>query len=494
MIHGKQFAILGSPIEMDGYLHRTLPDGRVLSWHRDLPVTVREDGEAMLFGHAWNAYEQGSAPGDLVMSAGDVKEILQAEQTWCGRYVLIIQGMVYTDLTASLCVFYADEGISSDISFLEKAGSHPRNDLKLADKTKWYPGPATAFEGISRLLPSQVYDYRAGKVHFRNPLGSWTPEGKSPQEIRELFCKTLASSCVNMHSHYNGANILVALTGGYDSRLSFAALSSLGSAYPFSAYTLEHDQISREDREYPPQLCNAVHVPLYYGKRDRTQYSGERDQAYQEHLSGMVVEEDQKFYAYRQYDQMVPPDQTAVLIRSNIFPLAAVSVSQQRAVGKQVNLSDFCANYEISQDSPMARAFTAFFQWIHDNPVQIPDTHRFYWEQKLACWSAENDRGYDIYENLIPIQMGNCRDLAAMLLSLPEEDRKGKKHQAEMTAMLCPEIADIPYGSGGSQAAGAAGKALEAVEKAWRKMRKIGIGRTFRYYINKIFKGKQQEG
>ena len=143
----------------------------------------------------------------------------------------------------------------------------------------------------------------------------------------------------------------------------------------------------------------------------------------------------------------------------------------------------FFANYEIAPDSPMAGAFSAFFDWTEAHPLPFPDTHRFYWEQKLSCWSAENDRGYDIYDHLIPIQMGNCRDLAALLLAMPPENRKGKRHQAEMAAALCPEAAAIPYGSGASGAAGALGK-------VWNKVRKIGVTRTLQYYASKLLRRK----
>ena len=491
MIHGKQFALLSRPVELEGYQHRTLPDGLVLSWHRDLPMTISPDGETILLGHVWNAYENGEDPARTVGSGMDEQKLLDEENAWCGRYALLSHGIAYTDVTASLPVFYSKEGIASDISFLEKAGNHPRNELQLEGKTKWFPGPATAFEGISRLLPSQSYDYRQKRVSFRNPLSAHIQQGKSYEELKELCCGALVSCAANMHRHFRKARIIAALTGGYDSRLTFAALHRLSDQFPFSAYTLEHDHISREDVENPPLLCRMTNTPYYFGKRDESRYSQEREQAYREHLSGMVLEEDQQFYAYGQYDGLLAPGQTGVLVRSNFFTLAYSSVAQQRAVGERVDLDSFFANYEINADSPMGKAFFAFFNWIKEHPLPISDTNRFYWEQKLACWSAENDRGYDIYDGLIPVQMGNCRDIATMLLYMPEEDKKDKKHQAEMIDALCPEIADVPYSAIKSGAQGKLGKAVEALGKAWKKARKIGLARTLKYYRSKIFSRKK---
>ena len=491
MVHGKQFAILPQPIALEGYLNRPLSDGMILSYHRDLPVTVSPDTETILLGHAWNAYADGEDPASAVARLRDEKELLEAECAWCGRYVVVFHGIVYTDVTASMPVFYADEGVTGDIRFLADLDSHPRNGLELADKVKWFPGPTTAFEGIRRLLPSQSYDYRKKKTAFRNPLSSRVPDGKTYEELRASIFRALVSSTINMHRHFKDQRLIVALTGGYDSRLSFAALQHVSREYPFSAYTMEHDHLSKEDSENPPLLCKMVNVPFYYGKRDSCRFSKERDRAYREHLSGMVMEEDQRFYAYGQYDGLLSPGEKGVLIRSNFFTLAYASIAQQRAVGNEVNISDFFSNYEISPHSPAAKAFSAFFDWTKQHPLPISDTNRFYWEQKLACWSAENDRGYDIYDRLTPIQMGNCRDLATMLLKIPPENKIGKKHQADLINMLCPEIASVPYSAIKSGASGMFAKGLEAVGKAWKKARKIGFTRTAQYYFSKVFSHKK---
>ena len=66
MVHGKQFAILPQPIALEGYLNRPLSDGMILSYHRDLPVTVSPDTETILLGHAWNAYADGEDPASAV--------------------------------------------------------------------------------------------------------------------------------------------------------------------------------------------------------------------------------------------------------------------------------------------------------------------------------------------------------------------------------------------------------------------------------------------
>ena len=485
MVHGKQFAILPEALKREGYRHLTLPDGMVLSYHEALPVVCSKENDALLLGHAWSAYPSGESPAEAIARIGDEAALLREECGWCGRYVLVLKGSVYTDTSASMPVFYSTEGLSSDISFLVGDG-HPRSELRLAGKTKWYPGPATAYEGISRLLPSQAYQYREKSLRFRNPLSPRVDPGQSYEELKTRFCELLAASAENMQRHFGKARLLVALTGGYDSRLSFAALCHGKETLAFSAYTLEHDNISEEDRQTPSRLCELTHVPYYYGKREKERFSEARNRAYIEHLSGMVAEEDQRFYAFGQYDALLAPGETGVLLRSNLYPVAAVSVTQQRAVGVRVDLNDFLANYEIAPGSPMARAFEDFFAWTKAHPLPIADTHRFYWEQKMACWSAENDRGYDIYDNLIPIQMGNCRDLITMLLCMPEEKRTGKAHQAEMSAALCPQIADIPYGSGQSGAKGKLGRALETAGKVWHKTRNIGLARSFRYYLSKL--------
>lgn len=486
MIHGKQFAILPAPLEGEDYRHFPLADGMVLSCSPGLPAALSPDGRNVLLGHAWSALEDGLDPAQAIETLDDPARLLREECAWCGRYVLIADGKVYTDTAATMPVFYSDEGVASDILFLVEAGAHPRNGLRLEGKVKWFPGPATAFEGVSRLLPSQCYHYREKTLTFRATLSPDIPEGLPYEELRERCVRLLRAAAVNMHRHFRGEKIIVALTGGYDSRLSFAALESLGDDYPFSAYTLEHEHISAEDRDRPRALCERCSVPYFYGRREPEKFSERRYQDYSEHLSGMVLEEDQLFYAYGQYDGLLNAGEKGVLVRSNIYTVTYASAAQTHAVGKTVDSDDFFAHYEISPRSPMARAFQVYFDWTAAHPLPFSDTHRFYWEQKMACWSAEDDRGYDIYEQFTAIQLSNCRDLVTLLMYMPEERKKGKAHQAEMIAALCPQIADIPYGSGQGGASGKLKSLAQSVGKAWRKMQKIGFARGIQYYLRKI--------
>lgn len=122
MIHGGQFAILKHAVKREGYQAVQLEDGWVLSYHPKLPVHVDPSRKLILLGYAWQVDPDKGTPVEeinkLQLTSDGVlpeKELLAAEETWCGRYALISNGVVHTDTCALLAIFYSDAGVSSDV-------------------------------------------------------------------------------------------------------------------------------------------------------------------------------------------------------------------------------------------------------------------------------------------------------------------------------------------------------------------------------------------
>lgn len=125
MIHAKQFIISKKQYNGPDFLHIQLSDGYTLSCHKDLEVFCLERSSILLLGIAWQADPLRPAPAvemeelaEKYDGAIPEERILRMEESWCGRYVLIVQGRVYLDASGLLGIFYSKTGISSSCSLL----------------------------------------------------------------------------------------------------------------------------------------------------------------------------------------------------------------------------------------------------------------------------------------------------------------------------------------------------------------------------------------
>ncbi|MEI3413206.1 MAG: hypothetical protein V8Q57_08505 [Blautia sp.] len=72
------------------------------------------------------------------------------------------------------------------------------------------------------------------------------------------------------------------------------------SGISYSAFTMEHDNISQLDIEAPPALAKLVGKEYQYIRRGQKP-SSRRLKAYDLHCGGMASDEDRNFYACDQY-------------------------------------------------------------------------------------------------------------------------------------------------------------------------------------------------
>ena len=476
-MHNGQFAILKEEITLPGFQSIRLDEGWILSWHKKLQVRYDEEKKRLLLGTVWQA-EEGRPDPWMEVCTLDKEQLLSAEASWCGRYVLILDGTVYLDAAGLFGVFYSDEGISSDLSLLAGVLNAEREDWEPDDIMRWYPAPGTPFKGISRLMPSQSWNIEKKKTAFRQILAEGLPEYHTEEELMDEFIRLFCSSLKNLQAEFPEKKLLIALTGGYDSRTLLAL--ALKAGIDFECYTLEHDRMPLGDIEYPPKLCSLTGSSYTYYPRHQDRFSPEREEEYLAHLSHMQREQDRTFYAYGQYQELEEKYGPIILLRSGVWEIA--QEYDRRAVPGHADLEPVLNYYELSFRSPEAKAFRKFFSWFRKHPLPLTDTDRYFWEQRCGSWIAESEHGFDIYENTLSLQPLNCRKLITMLFGFPEEERMIKFHQAKITAKLCPEIKDIPYGKNEvftndrlRLAAGTAGKLM-------RRLRKIGLRRTWHMY------------
>lgn len=100
----------------------------------------------------------GKTPDEIIKewspSPVEVKDVINIEKNWCGRYILIIDNNIYTDATAMLQIFYDDMCVTSSISVLCKVENRDLKYPKLiyGIGPDFIPGKITAYSDVFRLL------------------------------------------------------------------------------------------------------------------------------------------------------------------------------------------------------------------------------------------------------------------------------------------------------------------------------------------------------
>lgn len=494
MIHGGQFAILKHAVKREGYQAVQLEDGWVLSYHPKLPVHVDPSRKLILLGYAWQVDPDKGTPVEeinkLQLTSDGVlpeKELLAAEETWCGRYALISNGVVHTDTCALLAIFYSDAGVSSDFSILaEEAGREPMiyQPTKLMN---WFPAPLTPYDEVRRLLPSQLYDYHQKKVTGRQLLAQTWKEKWSEDKLISEFTRLFCASLKNMRALLPDKQLLVALTGGYDSRTLFAMMVRAG--LDFECYTLQHQRISVGDVNIPPELCRKTNIRHTYYPRNPANFSEARLQEFMTHISGLVWETDRMFYADGLYQQVIEKYGDVVFLRSGVYE--CVQEYFRRFVSSPFNRQEIIDHYELPEGSRERKSLNEYFDWCEKNPQGITDCNRFNWELMSGCWLGCTEQSFDIYDRALSFHPVNCRLLLTILHAFPVEERQEKYHQAKISAYACPAIADVPYGSNKAQADSYAAIAAQKVKKAVNRLRKNGLRGTLKIY-GRIFGDMRQ--
>ncbi|HIW50132.1 MAG TPA: hypothetical protein IAA10_04175 [Candidatus Blautia intestinavium] len=483
MINKKQFIIAKKKIHSSDYIYVELKNNYILSYHKDLNIYINKQYEIILLGIAWQVKEKKEDPVSEIEKLAEKyegyipeEEILRMEESWCGRYVLIVNEKIYLDATGLLGIFYSREGISSSCMMLAEIMGLPQIIYRPTFGFNWLPGPLTQYEQIKRLLPSQIYNYNDQTINSRQLLATHIPRYKDEQERIEAFSELFSNSLHNLQDMFPEKKILIALTGGYDSRTLLALAEYAG--IDFDCYTLDHKKISDGDVEIPQKLCKALKKKYTYIPRKK-KYSKELEKEYIMHTGGLADDEDKRFYAYGQYRDLVQKYGNIVLLRSSVWE--TVTNYYQKFLDDKGKLdiesiySFFVAN-ELVQKS-----LKSYFEWLEKTKqVGISDCDRFFWEQRNASWLSPIEQSFDIMEDITSLQPVNSRFLISMLADFPIQERRVKKHQDKLIAYVCPELDGIEYAK---KKHGINKMIFNRVGKLVVRIRIMGISKTIKTYI-----------
>ena len=486
MEHCGQFALLRRALPLPGFRQLRLEGGWILNWHERLPMLAFPEKQIYLLGDVWQVRPDRGTPAEEIRkldASPDYERVLRMEESWCGRYVLLCRGRVFSDATGLLPVFYGAAGVSSDCLLLaEEMGLGIRiHDCRQV--VNWMPGPRTHYAEISRLLPSQSYDLYSGACVSVPLFARDVPEYGDEDALVEGFSALFCTGLQNLHTAFPRHKLLLALTGGYDSRTLFAL--AIRAGIPFDAFTLEHEHMPVGDMELPKLLCDRAGVRLITAARERDAYSPARERAYTEHTAGLVRDEDRLFYAYGQYQKLLEPYGDAVLLRSSIWETAVEFFP--RMFDRDGPTEAFYTGMELTAPCPERKAVDRYFAWCAAHPqagIELCD--RFYWEQRAGCWLSSIEQGFDLFEHARTVQPLNSRLLLTLLFQFPREERLAKRHQVRIIEAACPAVAGIPFAGKRRRGETALTRAAGKLKKAAHRLRLLGLRKTVRLYVDKL--------
>lgn len=442
MTHTKQFIIMDAPFEKEGFLHIVLDCGKVLSYQRELHIqtgyTMENKVQFCLLGWAFQADKDRSDPVEEVRNLSEKQSLEELLDTWSGRWLLIYGQQIYMDACGLLGCFYTETGIvSSSLGCLDDAlGRRYRNPrLSHGFGLDYYPGMDTVYADTRRLLPSQTYDFIQKKCGKRS-LTSRHFQLQNDEQRIDAIIQCFETILHNLERTYPG-KIMLPLTGGYDSRTMMALLEH--SKIQYSAFTMEHGNISSLDQEAPLKLVELTDREYQYirreGKRNRKSL-----QEYDRHCSGMAMDEDRNFFAYDQYPHS---EENIAILRAGVWESVYYTIYNW-VDHAGFNVGKYKKKYiNIRWRRDMQTSLEHYFSYVQENPQELKWPVRFYREQRVGCWLSSVEQSLTLISKMDSLQLCNCGCILGLLSEISPELLEGKKHEVKIIQKTCPKLLQV---------------------------------------------------
>ncbi len=402
-------------------------------------VETANEQTVILLGHAYCMDASEKAVAEDVRR-WDGKNAVALTRFWTGRWTLITEKELITDASGLMAAFYSQTEtgwyVSSSPALLAKVtGKQSRGTVKETG-ISWVIVPDCIINGAKTLLCTQRL-LLGDKLQIA--AKNWITDCRAmpTDEKCKAMAQMLVNAVKNMHS-FSGRELVLALTGGKDSRVTLAALIKAG--VPFTCYTAQHENISSADVSVPKKICAAYKIPYTYIKRDKTDKTRLWD--YIRFTAGNSNGADAQFFAHGQFDKL--PD-NAIVIRSGLYEAGQVYARGYTGADMETFTAGMVRYYsELTQDPRQKEAFSAWLKNTQVNPIAFVDIRdRFYIEQRVGGWAAAIEQSLDI-NSFVSIQIANCAQLLSVLLSATEQERKDLTLSFETMRKLAPGVLALP--------------------------------------------------
>lgn len=399
-----------------------------------------KDGKsAIIIGNAFCADRIRKSVKEDITNVTE-KDIGCATRFWTGSWVLVTENTLFTDACGLISAFYVSQNnvwfVSSSLALLSEILGKSIDVGVNSEGLTWQILPKTIVDGVRALVCTQKVILSEEKIRLEPRIWISDERNLSTQEK----CKRVSEMLVNAVSNigeFSEKRIVVALTGGKDSRVTFSAL--LKSGVDFSAYTAEHDNISSSDRVVPQKLCDMFNKDYIYIKKSKFDCIKYNDYM---HFCGKNANgADANFYACGQFDGF---KEDTVIIRSGLYE-AGQTYSREIAGGEPKSFCDgiMAYNIELQRAGKQRDAFFEWMSYVDENPIDYIDIRdRFYIEQRAGGWVSAIEQSLDI-NDFTSIQIANCEEILSILLSCNNDERNNLSLSYETINLLEPEVLKI---------------------------------------------------
>ncbi len=429
-----------------------LPDQFVLNESQEPPFDTWVSipvGAYMLHAHPRTTIRKFSngAPESWVIGllAARDDETITPELCPPGQYVVVTATEVFSDVGSLMQAFFSPSTrtVASSLRLLTSAGDKAASpELYHGSRPDWIWGPRTTFPGIDFLLPTQVLDLETFKPRFRPlPQPSTLPPAKAADALASALCQTYLDLAAT------GQPILIAMTGGLDSRTLLAA--ALRSGIEFETYTMVSPHVHHKDLEIAKRITERLgvrHTILPMGKLDMAElrwslwFSG-----------GQSVMLDADFHAGGLWNRFEPG---AIYVRGLGFALGRHKYRDFLTLDDETLIRTDPGSIWKKFTRPWIRrlhaynrkAFDAYAAWLGETleRSRIDFRDRIYLEQGIGSALAGAEHGLAA-TGTQRISPANSTQVFELLL---QERQGSKKHgplQRDMIRSIDASLLDYPF-------------------------------------------------
>ena len=423
----------------DSWKSLALQNGLCLSYDADLPVQAIYAGshQFVLLGTAVQSLPGHPAPTELLQNLQHIAQLPQLYASWAGRWVLLANNELHLDAGALLGCYYKKGTNGTEVSsvpgLITNAVQPDTFRLIKSGGAEFYPPPDSGFHNVHKLLPSQVLNLKTGALSFRNLLCQ-APTLDYKETIAYL-AQLLTTTLKNAFANNQQQNIILALTGGFDSRTLMAALNYC--QLPYQTVTFHSPNIRPSDASIPKQLaqmCGKEHRLIKRNGKNTDNW-----EKFNQHTSGHSVETDREYMLYQQFDEL--EGETDVLLRGGGFEVGRCAyypwLPPESIDGAGISAIQ-------KGNEAQGRSWHKWVEWVAQTPqVALDWRDRYYIEQRLAGWLACTEQALDIV-NMPRMVPANSSLFYNVMLNLPKEVRKTKVQMTDLIGYMSPELLQVP--------------------------------------------------
>ena len=449
MIDDKQFIIGTTKHQLPGWKQIQLANGMIFSFQENLRVWRNETANILLLGFVWQADPNRGTPISELEKLSTKQSITHAdvyeiEKTWCGRYLLIVNDWIYLDTIGCLGVFYSNEHVSSSLNVLCTVEGREivYPEIVHGKDPDFVPGMRTGYDGVKRLLPSQVLNFVTHEVISRPLLPDGTIVADSPESRIDLLEKYFVHSLKNMANLFPNQHFWLGLTGGRDSRAALAMMEKTGLDY--SVFTCWYKWIDPAEIIIPQKITKKLKKDHRVLPLEVSKFSQKRHDDYRTHTAGMSIDFDWQFYTYDHYRPLQPNNEDIVLLRNSIWELPNDYYSGYCRDG---NLNFESVYPAITENRLLRDSLYEWYDYVSNDATnkEISIWNMMLWDLRAGCWISSIEQSYDMMEHITSIQPCNCRLFLSILMGFDQPDRFAKRHMEWIAQRVCPAIGKIPY-------------------------------------------------